>query len=86
MEYIKNSIAYKNSNQSKKNNLYNTFSQIYSRNKVKDLFEKYSTDYDFVISTCFDGFELVLNFLKNTIFHIYNKIKYTHRLYINLVI
>jgi hypothetical protein len=57
MEYIKNSIAYKNSNQSKKNNLYNTFSQIYSRNKVKDLFEKYSTDYDFVISTCFDGFE-----------------------------
>ena len=35
-------------------------SQIYSRNKVKDLFEDYITDtkqnYDIVISTRFDGF------------------------------
>lgn len=60
MEYIQKSIAYKNSNQSKKNNIYNTISQIYSRNKVKDLFEKYITNakinYDIVISTRFDGF------------------------------
>ena len=60
MEYIEKSIAYKNSNQAKKNNIYNSISQIYSRNKVKDLFEKYitntKTNYDIVISTRFDGF------------------------------
>ena len=35
-EYIKKSIAYKNSSVEKQNNIYNTYSQIYSRNKVKD--------------------------------------------------
>ena len=60
MEYIKKSIAYENSNQDKKNNIYNTISQIYSRNEVKNLFETYitntKTNYDIVISTRFDGF------------------------------
>jgi len=60
MEYIQQSIAYKNSIQSKKNNIYNTISQIYSRNKVKDLFETYitntKTNYDIVITTRFDGY------------------------------
>ena len=59
-EYIKKSIAYKNSSVEKQNNIYNTYSQIYSRNKVKDLFEKYITNtkknYDMVISTRFDEF------------------------------
>ena len=65
MEYIKNSIAYKNSNESEKNNVYNTISQIYSRNKVKDLFETYitntKTNYDVVISTRFDGLDFPNN-------------------------
>jgi len=60
IEYIRKTKAYKNSHKSKQNNIYNTFSQIYSRNKVKDLFEDYITDtkqnYDIVISTRFDGF------------------------------
>lgn len=60
IEYIKQSKAYINCVQIKKNNIHNTFSQIYSRNKVKDLFEKYITNtnmnYDIVISTRFDGF------------------------------
>ena len=62
MEYIKKSKAYANCNNRKKNNIYNTFSQIYSRNKVKDLFEEYitttKTHYDYVISTRFDGFNI----------------------------
>lgn len=60
IEYIRKSKAYINSNKSKQNNIHNTFSQIYSRNKVKDLFENYITstkqNYDIVISTRFDGF------------------------------
>lgn len=56
---IKKSKAYINSNKSVQNNIYNTISQIYSRNKVKDLFENYitktKTKYDIVISTRFDG-------------------------------
>jgi hypothetical protein len=60
MEYIQQSIAYKNSIHWKKNNIYNTISQIYSRNKVKDLFETYitntKTNYDMVITTRFDGY------------------------------
>lgn len=62
MEYIKKSKAYANCNDRKKDNIYNTFSQIYSRNKVKDLFEEYitttKTHYDYVISTRFDGFNI----------------------------
>lgn len=62
MEYIKKSKAYANSNNRKKDNIYNTFSQIYSRNKVKDLFEEYitttKTHYDYVISTRFDGLDI----------------------------
>lgn len=60
IEYIRKSKAYMNSNQAKKDNIYNTLSQIYSRNKVKDLFEQYitntKTNYDIVISTRFDGY------------------------------
>jgi len=60
MGYIQQSIAYKNSIHSKKNNIYNTISQIYSRNKVKDIFETYitntKTNYDMVITTRFDGY------------------------------
>jgi hypothetical protein len=74
-EYIKESLAYVNSSNEKQNNIYNTFSQIYSRNKVKDLFEKYITDtktnYDMVISTRFDG----LVFPKNIKIAKYNKNK-----------
>lgn len=58
-ENIRNSKAYINSNKSIQDNIYNTISQIYSRNKVKDLFENYiketKTNYDIVISTRFDG-------------------------------
>ena len=65
IEYIKKSIAYLNSNNIKKNNIYNILSQIYSRSKVKDLFEKYiistKTNYDMVISTRFDGFKFPKN-------------------------
>jgi hypothetical protein len=77
MEYIQQSIAYKNSIQSKKNNIYNTISQIYSRNKVKDLFETYitntKTNYDIVITTRFDGYYFpnnldISNIQKNKIY------------------
>lgn len=67
LEYIKSSLAYHNMlyNKLKCNNIYNTLSQIYSRNKVKDIFEKYiiNTDskYDMVISTRFDGFDFPIN-------------------------
>lgn len=65
IEYIKKSIAYTNSCDSIKNNIYNTLSQIYSRNKVKDLFEEYiintKINYDMVISTRFDGFQFPKN-------------------------
>jgi len=58
-EYIKKSRAYSNTSEIIKNNNYNTYSQFYSRNKVKDLFEEYITNtktkYDMVISTRFDG-------------------------------
>ena len=60
IEHIKKSKAYLNSNRLKRANVYNTLSQIYSRNKVRDLFEEYvertKTTYDLVISTRFDGF------------------------------
>lgn len=60
IENIKKSISYKNSKKKIKTNLYNTLSQMYSRNKVKDLFEQYiistKKKYDMVISTRFDGF------------------------------
>jgi hypothetical protein len=77
IEFIKNSIAYINSNNAKKNNIYNTISQIYSRNKVKELFEKYiidtKTNYYMVISTRFDGFHFpdnikISNYSKNKIY------------------
>lgn len=57
---IKDSLAYKNSGQLKKDNILNTLSQIYSRNKVKDLLQNIiinsNKDYDMIISTRFDGF------------------------------
>lgn len=60
IELIKKSKSYLNSNKSKQDNIYNALSQIYSRNKVKDLFENYiistKINYDIVISTRFDGF------------------------------
>ena len=77
MEYIKNSLAYVNSRVQIKNNIYNTYSQLYSRNKVKDLFEQYiidtKTNYDMVISTRFDGFDFpksfkISNIQKNKIY------------------
>lgn len=65
IEYIKESISYVNSCTPTKNNIYNTLSQIYSRNKVKDLFENYitntNTTYDMVISTRFDGHDFPMN-------------------------
>lgn len=61
IEFIRKSKAYLNSDKSKQNNIYNTLSQIYSRNKVKDLFDNYiiytKTNYDLVISTRFDGWD-----------------------------
>lgn len=64
-EYIKKSKAYINSNNTTKHNIYNNFSQICSRNKVKNLFEYYirdtKTNYDIVISTRFDGFDIPKN-------------------------
>ena len=69
-EYIKKSRAYSNSNKMIKNNMYNTYSQFYSRNKVKDLFEEYITNtktkYDMVISTRFDGFGFPTDFKFST--------------------
>lgn len=83
-EYIRKSKAYINSNNATKNNIYNNFSQIYSRNKVKDLFENYITDtktnYDIVISTRFDGFDIPKNLKILNI----DKIKYMQGQYINL--
>ena len=59
IEFIKKSKSYLNSNKAKQDNIYNILSQIYSRNKVKDLFENYitytKTNYDIVVSTRFDG-------------------------------
>lgn len=77
IEYIRKSKAYINSNHNTKNNIYNTFSQIYSRNKVKDLFENYitntKTNYDIIISTRFDCLDFptnlkLLNIHKNKIY------------------
>ena len=60
MECIKQSTSYSNSPQSIKDNIFNIFSQICTRSKVKDLFEEYitktKTEYDIVISTRFDGY------------------------------
>jgi hypothetical protein len=65
MEYIKNSKAYSNSSAAHRDNVFNIFSQIYSRGKVKDLFEEYipssKTQYDIVISTRFDGWSFPVN-------------------------
>lgn len=57
---IKDSLVYKNMCQRNKDNIFNTLSQMYSRNKVKDLLQniitKLDKNYDMVISTRFDGF------------------------------
>ena len=66
MECIKKSMAYSNSSQPVKNNIFNIFSQICTRSRVKDLFEEYITKtdakYDLVISTRFDGYGFPNNF------------------------
>lgn len=71
MECIKKSMAYSNSSQSVKNNIFNIFSQICTRSRVKDLFEEYITKtdakYDLVISTRFDGYGFPNNFKIPTI-------------------
>ncbi len=68
---IEKSLAYKNSDIRKKNNTYNILSQIYSRNKVRDLFnfyvEKNNVEYDMVISTRFDGFLFPINYSLNDV-------------------
>lgn len=68
---IYQSLAYKNTGQKEKNNIYNTLSQIYSRNKVKDLLQQIISnrdkEYDMVISTRFDGFNFPNNLKLNNI-------------------
>lgn len=59
LEYIKNSKSYLNGSHGHRSNIFNIYSQIYTRGKVRDLFEHYisttKTEYDIVISTRFDG-------------------------------
>jgi len=79
IEYIKESKSYINcvNKPHLQSNIFNIFSQIYSRNKVKDLFENYITDtktnYDIVISARFDGHDFpsgmdISNIQKNKIY------------------
>jgi hypothetical protein len=53
-----NTIAYENSNSNNKSNINNVLSQIYSRNRVCDIFNNYVTNnnltYDFVVICRFD--------------------------------
>lgn len=56
--FLKESLIYKNTPSKHINNLYNTLSQMYSRNQVRNIFEEYINEtnihYDFVITTRFD--------------------------------
>lgn len=71
MECIRSSLAYVKCSQSIKDNVFNVFSQVCTRSKVKDLFEDYitktNTKYDLVISTRFDGYGLPNNWTIPTI-------------------
>ena len=68
---IKNSIAYKNMREAKKNNIHNTLSQIYSRNKVRDILHDYlktvDTKYDMVITMRIDYTKDIKFKLKNIV-------------------
>lgn len=61
IEYIKQSKAYLNSSTGQRNNIFNIFSQMFSRGQVRDLFYQYittsNTIYDAVITTRFDGWD-----------------------------
>jgi len=61
VEHIKQSKAYLNSSSGQRNNIFNIFSQMYSRGQVRDLFYQYitksNTIYDAVITTRFDGWD-----------------------------
>jgi len=65
IRYIKNSLTYHNTPETCQNNIYNTLSQIYSRNQVKNILEKYikntETEYNIVISARFDGHDFPKN-------------------------
>jgi len=66
---IKNTIAYSNSNDIIKNNSNNFLSQIYSRNKVRDLFYNHvktlNINYDMIITMRFDMTNSISFSLKN---------------------
>lgn len=67
MKRIRESSSYAKCTQPMKDNIFNVFSQICTRSKVKDLFEDYitktNTKYDLVISTRFDGYAFPNNFI-----------------------
>jgi hypothetical protein len=67
MKRIRESSSYSKCTQEMKDNIFNVFSQICTRSRVKDLFEDYitktNTKYDLVISTRFDGHEFPNNFI-----------------------
>ena len=71
MECIRKSSSYVKCSQQMKENIFNIFSQICTRSKVKDLFEDYmtktNTKYDLVISTRFDGYGFPVHWTLPTI-------------------
>lgn len=71
MDCIRSSLSYVNCSQPIKDNVFNVFSQVCTRSRVKDLFEDYitktNTKYDLVISTRFDGYGFPNNWTIPTI-------------------
>jgi hypothetical protein len=61
IEHLKQSKAYSNCSSIFKTNIFNIYSQVCSRGKVRDLFYEYikasNTQYDAVITTRFDGWD-----------------------------
>jgi hypothetical protein len=61
LEHIRKSVMYTNSYEVMRSNIYNTYSQVCSRTRVRDIFEKYISDhgvsYDTVLSTRLDGLD-----------------------------
>jgi hypothetical protein len=71
MESIRKSSSYVKCSKPIKDNIFNIYSQICTRSKVKDLFEDYitktNTTYDLVITTRFDGYGFPVNWTIPTI-------------------